>query len=127
MGERVMFWRDFPSWKPRLNARQNLWHPLGMVRASRFYRAVRQFSLTAPVWEDVIRYFTKPDERWDLTLVSQRVYGNRDEYLAVMAAAGLDRLNQELTERELVLPSLERLELIKQETGFTSTTTRSIR
>lgn len=98
-----------------------------MVRASRFYRAVRQFSLAAPVWGDVIRYFTKPDERWDLTLVSQRVYGNRDEYLTVMAAAGLDRFNQELTERELVLPSLERLELIKQETGFTSTTTESVR
>lgn len=89
-----------------------------MVPASRFYREVRQFSLTAPVWEEAIRYFTKPDERWDLTLVSQRVYGNRDDFVAVMAAAGLDRFDQELTERELVLPTPARLALIKQRTGY---------
>lgn len=89
-----------------------------MVPESRFYREVRQFSLTAPVWEDAVRYFTKPDERWDLTLVAFRVYGSRDEYLAVMAAAGLDRLDQELTERELVLPTPGRLALIKDQTGY---------
>lgn len=91
-----------------------------MVPASRFYREVRQYSLTAPVWDTAIRYFTKPDEKWDLTLVSQRVYGNRDEYLAVMAAAGLDRMDQPLTERELVLPSVERLNMIKARTGYVS-------
>lgn len=72
-------------------------------------------------------YQTLPDERWDLTLVSQRVYGNRNEFLAVMAAAGLDRFDQELTERELVLPNAQRLEIIKQDTGFTSSTPTPVR
>jgi len=98
-----------------------------MIPASRFYREVRKFSVTAPVWEDAIRYFTKPDERWDLTLVADRVYGSRDEYLAVMAAAGLDRLDQELTERELVLPTASRLALIKSRTGFLSTSAAKVR
>lgn len=98
-----------------------------MIAASRFYREVRQFALTAPAWEDAVRYFTRPDERWDLTLVAQRVYGSRDEYLAVMAAAGLDRLDQELTERELVLPTADRLALIKKRTGFESTQPKRVR
>lgn len=98
-----------------------------MVPASRFYREVRKFSVTAPVWEDAIRYFTKPDERWDLTLVAERVYGSRDEYLAVMAAAGLDRLDQELTERDLVLPTPSRLALIKSRTGFQSSPVTRVR
>lgn len=98
-----------------------------MVPESSFYREVRQFALTAPVWEDAIRYFTKPDERWDATLISQRVYGNRDEYLAVMAAAGLDRWDQELTERELVLPTPDRLALIKSKTGYQSTQPTKVR
>jgi hypothetical protein len=89
-----------------------------MIPESDFYKAVRQFALTAPTWEPAIRYFTKPDERWDLTLVAERVYGDREEYLAVMAAAGLDRLDQELIERELVLPLPDRLALIKSRTGF---------
>lgn len=92
-----------------------------MIPASTFYREVRQFALTAPSWEPAIRYFTKPDERWDLTLVAQRVYGSRDEYLTVMAAAGLDRVNQELTERELVLPTMDRLAVLKARCGYQST------
>lgn len=98
-----------------------------MIPASRFYREVRQFALTAPAWEDAVRYFTRPDERWDLTLVAERVYGSRDEYLAVMAAAGLDRLDQELTERELVLPTPDRLALIKKRTGYESTQPKRVR
>lgn len=98
-----------------------------MVPASRFYREVRTYSLTAPEWDDAVRYFTKPDERWDLTLVSQRVYGNRDDYLTIMAAAGLDRLDQEMTERMLVLPSPQRLAQIKARTGYSSTPATSVR
>lgn len=99
-----------------------------MISASRFYRAIRQFAQTAPVWETTrIVYFTKPDERWDLTLVSQRVYGNRSEALTIMAAAGLDRFDQELTERELVLPSVERLEAIKRDTGYSNTNVVPVR
>lgn len=91
-----------------------------MVAESNFYREIRQFALTAPTWEQARRYFTLPDERWDLTLVSERVYGTRDEYLTILAAAGLDRVNQELTPRELVLPTPERLALIKARTGYST-------
>lgn len=99
-----------------------------MIPASSFYRAVRQFSDTSPVWDQSrLTYQTKPDERWDLTLVAQRVYGNRDEYLAVMAAAGLDRFDQELTERELILPNAQRLDLIKRSTGYRSSAPVSVR
>lgn len=98
-----------------------------MIPASRFYREVRKFSLTAPVWEDAIFYFTKPDERFDLTLVAERVYGDREEFLAIMAAAGLDRLDQELTERDLVLPTRGRLLLIKEETGYRTSAPAKVR
>ena len=98
-----------------------------MIPVSRFYRAVREFSTTAPVWADCIRYFTLPDERWDMSLVSLRVYGTRDETIAVMAAAGLDRVTQELTERELVLPTPERLLAIKQQTGYVSSQPKKVR
>lgn len=99
-----------------------------MIPISRFYRAVRQFAQTAPVWEPSrVVYHTKPDERWDLTLVSQRVYGNRNEAMTVLAAAGLDRYDQELTERELVLPNAQRLAAIKQMTGYSNTAVVPVR
>lgn len=99
-----------------------------MTSAARFYRAVRQFAQTSPVWDSSrVVYFTKPDERWDLSLVSKRVYGNRNETLAVMAAAGLDRYDQELTERELVLPSPQRLDALKQMVGYSNTATTPVR
>ena len=84
-----------------------------------FYRTVRQYVVTAPTWAtDLIRYETLPDERHDLTLISQRIYGNRYDFLAVQAAAGLDRVDDELTERVIYLPSAERLNAIKQATGY---------
>ncbi len=98
-----------------------------MIEQSAFYREIRRFATTAPTWEDAIRYFTLPDETWDLTLVAQRIYGTRDESLAIMAAAGLDRTDQPLTPRELVLPTPERLELIKQQTGFSTGTPLKVR
>ncbi len=99
-----------------------------MIQASRFYQAIRQFAVNEPVWSpDRIVVFTDPSHRWDLTLVSQQVYGNRDEFLTVMAAAGLTRFDDELTERELVLPSKTRLEQIKQATGYVANKPRSVR
>lgn len=89
-----------------------------MLERSRFYAAVRQFSVSVPSWGAAIRYFTLPDEKHDLTLVSQRVYGNRDEWLAVMAAAGLDTLDQPLEQRELVLPTKDQLLAIKAGVGY---------
>lgn len=69
------------------------------IATSSFYRAVRQFSVSTPVWGEATRYQSKPDERHDLTLVSQRVYGNRNEALTVMAAAGLDSVEMTLSEQ----------------------------
>lgn len=89
--------------------------------AARFWRRIQEFSLRAKVWDtDAIFYQVKPDEKHDLTLISQRVYGNRDEYLAVMAAAGVDSIDQELKQKKIILPIPARLNSIKRETGFES-------
>lgn len=86
--------------------------------AAELVRRVADFSQRQPEWADCIIYMTRPDERWDLTLVSQRVYGNRDEALVVMAAAGLDTVEQELREARLVLPTATQLARIKAQCGF---------
>lgn len=99
-----------------------------MIEQSRFYRAVRQLAVSAPAWSaDVVRYFPHPDEEYDLTLISQRVYGNRDEYLTVMAAAGLDRFDQPLPMQGIVLPTKAALERIKKQTGFSSSSPKRVR
>lgn len=90
------------------------------LAAGAFYRAVRDFALKTKPWETAIWYETKPDERWDLTLVAQRVYGRRDEYLAVLAAAGLSHIDDELTERKLCLPTEAKLRAIKTATRYES-------
>jgi hypothetical protein len=88
--------------------------------ARRFYGEVRKFAERTKPWQSAIFYETHPDEMWDLTLVSQRVYGRRDEYLAVMAAAGIDIVDQPLKQKRLVLPTEQRLNIIKRKTGFES-------
>lgn len=86
------------------------------------YRYVRDFAAKTKPWQSAIRYQTKPDERFDLTLVSQRVYGRRDEYLVVMAAAALDSVEQELTERLLVLPTESQLTNMKERALYVNLT-----
>jgi hypothetical protein len=88
--------------------------------AKDFFKEVRLFAERTKPWQTAIFYFTKPDENWDLTLVSERVYGRRDEYMTIMAAAGLDMVDQELTQRQLVLPTDEQLYAIKRRCGFES-------
>lgn len=89
--------------------------------AGAFFREVRRFSEAANPWDtNAVFYETKPDEMWDVTLVSKRVYGRRDEFLAVMAAAGLDSLDQPLPQKRIVLPSANELTRIKRRTGFES-------
>jgi hypothetical protein len=88
--------------------------------AAIFYAEVRKFSLRTKPWQSAIFYHTKPDEIWDLTLVSERVYSNRDEYLAVMAVAGIDCVDMPLTQRMLVFPTPMQLYKIKQAAGFES-------
>lgn len=67
-----------------------------------------------------ISYETQPDERWDVSKVSQRVYGRRDEVLCVMAAAGLDTVGQPMPQKRLTLPTESQLYAIKRSTGFES-------
>ncbi|MBL8473791.1 MAG: hypothetical protein JNM98_18520 [Rhodocyclaceae bacterium] len=89
--------------------------------AAAFYRAVRDFAESAKEWDtSVIWYETKPDEMFDVTLVSRRVYGRRDELLAVMAAAGLDTVDQPLPQKRIALPNDGALIRIKRSTGFES-------
>lgn len=88
--------------------------------ARAFYRMVRDFALGVKPWEEAIYHDVLPDERWDVTLVSARVYGRRDEYMAVMAAAGLDGVDQPLEQRRLVLPTESRLRQLKMASGFES-------
>jgi hypothetical protein len=85
---------------------------------AKFVAAVRAFAVQTPSWGEAIRYETKPDERHDITLIAQRVYGDRTAFMAVFAAAGLDTLEQELDERVLVLPTYAQLQQIKRQTGF---------
>ena len=88
--------------------------------AAELLRRVADFAERQPEWAERITYQTLPDEAWDLTLVSQRVYGTRDEFLAVMAAAGLDSVEQELTPRRLVLPTPRQLADMKRLAGYAS-------
>ena len=91
------------------------------LAAKSFYREVRDLAEHAKPWDaGVIWYETKPDETHDLTLVSQRVYGRRDEFLAVMAAAGLYSVDQPLPQKRIALPSDGLLLGIKRRTGFES-------
>lgn len=88
--------------------------------AKNLYREVRQFSERTKPWETALFHEVTPDEIWDVTLVSQRVYGRRDEYLTVMAAAGNDIYDQPLKQTKLVLPDEAQLYAIKRRAGFES-------
>jgi hypothetical protein len=90
------------------------------LSANAFYREIQRFASTTKQPTPAYYYQVKPDERHDLTLVSQRVYGNRYEFLAVMAAANVDRSDAELREQLLVLPLDDELRNIKRRTGFES-------
>ncbi|WP_227461727.1 hypothetical protein [Cupriavidus pauculus] len=88
------------------------------VATALFIREVRKFAVQTPDWAEAKRYETLPDERHDLTLVALRVYGSRDEFLTIMAAAGLDTLEQVLPEQTLVLPTWPQLQAIKRKTKY---------
>lgn len=88
------------------------------MACNRFLMLVRDFGCRVKPWHTAIRYFTKPDEVRDLTKVSQRVYGRRDEYLAIMAAAGLSSMDQPLVEQLLILPTESQLAILKKRAGF---------
>jgi hypothetical protein len=85
---------------------------------NRLFQAVRDFAVQTPAWGPALRYQTLPDERFDLTLASQRIYGRRTESLVVQAAAGLDSPELELSERLLVLPTDAQLRAMKIQAGY---------
>lgn len=81
-------------------------------------KMVRDFVARTPAWAPAIRYQTKPDERGDLTLISQRVYGRRGEFLVIAAAAGLESTEDLVSERLLTLPTDQQLRTMKARAGF---------
>lgn len=85
---------------------------------NRLFASVRKFASTTPEWGEALRVFTTPDERTDLSRVSQRVYGRRGETLTVQAAAGLDSPELEMSERLLVLPTAAQLREMKLRAGY---------
>jgi hypothetical protein len=85
---------------------------------NRLFKLVRDFAQQTPPWATAIRYQTMPDERFDLTQVASRVYGSRDEFLVIQAAAGLDSCECELSERLLVLPTSAQLAAMKVQAGY---------
>jgi len=88
--------------------------------AKDFYKAVRNFAIRTKVWQTALWHFVTPDEIWDTSLVSQRVYGYRDEFLAVMAAAGIDSVDQPLPQAKLCLPTAAQIYYFKRQSGFES-------
>ena len=92
------------------------------TRAARaFYEAVANFANNAKPWStNAIFHEIKPDEVWDLTLISQRVYGRRCEYLAVMAATGISQVEELLTQKQIILPDEGTLMQLKRQCNFES-------
>jgi len=87
--------------------------------ARAFYEEVSRFSRSVKPWQPSIFYEVKPNEINDITLISKNVYGNRDEVLAVMAAANI-RATQTITQKTIVLPTGTKLDEMKRKTGFES-------
>ena len=88
-----------------------------MLSKNLLHRRIRQFALETPDWATAIRYHSKPDEKHDLTLIARRVYGLPNEWPVIMAAAGLQSVDEPLSEQLLVLPTLAQLQTLKRELG----------
>ena len=86
--------------------------------ARRFYRLVRDFVTTIKPWDVAIHYQTLPDERYSMPLISYRVYGEFHYYMAIMASANLDSVENPLMEQLLILPTRTQLEAMLREAGF---------
>ena len=85
-----------------------------MLTEARLHTKLRQFALETPSWGTAVRYHSKPDERFDLTLIARRVYGLPEEWPVIMAAAGLQSVDEPLNEQLLVLPTLSQLQTLKR-------------
>lgn len=92
-----------------------------MIPEARFYQEVRKFALREPSYSprrQVVRSF--PSERFHLPMLALRVYGDTNETLVIMAAAGLSTVDSELVEQDVVLPTKEHLQYLKQKAGITT-------
>lgn len=88
-----------------------------LIAEARLYALIRSLAQTTPSWATAIRYHTKPDEKHDLTLIARRVYGLPNEWPVIMAAAGLQSVDEPLNEQLLVLPTLSQLQTLKRQFG----------
>lgn len=89
--------------------------------AAAFWRVVHNFSQNVRAWDiGVIWHEIKPDEVLDPTLISRRVYGRPDEYLAVMAAAAMCNLDTPMLQKKIALPNEAQLLALKRRAGFES-------
>lgn len=98
-----------------------------MIPEARFYLEVRKFALTEPSYSSrrqVIRSF--PTERYHIPMMALRVYGDPQEAATIRAAAGLSTADTELVEQDVVLPTKEHLNYLKQKAGIVAPT-RSMR
>ena len=86
-----------------------------MLSKNLLYKRIRQFALETPDWATAIRDHSKPDEKHDLTIIARRVYGLPNEWPVIMAAAGLQSVDEPLNEQLLVLPTLSQLQTLKRE------------
>lgn len=85
-----------------------------------FYKLVRDFALNTKTWDSAIYHDVMPDERLDPTLIAARIYGRRCEFLTVLAAAGVNSVDQPLKQSRLVLPTEGVLLQMKRRAGFES-------
>lgn len=88
--------------------------------AKNFFKLVSNFSKTAKAWDAVVSYDVKPDERFDPTLISRRVYNTSDEFLVVMACVGISSFDEPIEQRTILLPTKTMVERFKRQTGFES-------
>lgn len=85
-----------------------------------FFKKVANYVQNAKSWDNVVSYEIKPDEYVDATLISRRVYGNSDEFLTILACAGMDSFDDGFKQGVLVLPNAAQLAKLKREAGFES-------
>lgn len=85
-----------------------------------FFKLVANYCKTANSWDNVILYDVKPDEAYNAPLISYRVYGNFDEHLTILAAAGIDGYDIEIKQKQLVLPNSTQLRRLKEQAIFES-------
>lgn len=62
----------------------------------------------------IVKHSIGPDEIFDPTLVSLRVYGNRHDYDVVMVCAGTNGIWQELPQTDIFLPTKAQLFVLKK-------------